>query len=215
MKNHARRALVIAALALASPPLATARLKAEGPQAASPTSAPMPHDGSMRHSAPGDPTPYAGLAGREIKALSAEQVDQLLGGQGMGFALAAELNHYPGPRHALELATPLGLSAEQRAQILAIQAAMSAEAVRLGKQVVEQERELDRRFASGRIDLTELRALTGAIARRQGELRAAHLGAHLAVRALLSEGQILHYDELRGYAARPGSRAPVPPTTVR
>ena len=49
-------------------------------------------------------SPYVGLEAREIKALSEEQRQELLDGHGMGLALAAELNHYPGPKHVLELA---------------------------------------------------------------------------------------------------------------
>ena len=43
--------------------------------------------------------PYAGMEKREIKALSASERAALLEGQGMGLALAAELNGYPGPVH--------------------------------------------------------------------------------------------------------------------
>ena len=46
---------------------------------------------------------YAGEQGRQIKALSAEAVSQYLSGAGMGYAKSAELNHFPGPLHALEL----------------------------------------------------------------------------------------------------------------
>ena len=61
--------------------------------------------------------PYAGLQTREIKALSHEQMEDLAAGRGMGLALAAELNGYPGPRHVLELATQLSLTDEQRNSI--------------------------------------------------------------------------------------------------
>ena len=53
--------------------------------------------------------PYAGDAGREIKALSPEEVKDLLSGAGMGYAKAAELNHFPGPAHVIELADKLGV----------------------------------------------------------------------------------------------------------
>jgi hypothetical protein len=56
-------------------------------------------------------------ATRSIKALSEQQVSDLGAGRGMGLALAAELNGYPGPSHVLELADKLGLSADQRACI--------------------------------------------------------------------------------------------------
>ena len=41
-------------------------------------------------------TPYAGMQSRPIKALSEQQVADLQAGRGMGLALAAELNGYPG-----------------------------------------------------------------------------------------------------------------------
>ncbi|MBW2146214.1 MAG: hypothetical protein JRI22_04235 [Deltaproteobacteria bacterium] len=53
--------------------------------------------------------PYAGGERRSIKALSPELVQDYLNGKGMGLSLAAELNHYPGPAHVLELASELNL----------------------------------------------------------------------------------------------------------
>lgn len=144
---------------------------------------------------------YAGEERRAIKSLSAEEVEGLLNGQGMGLAKAAELNHYPGPRHVLELATELQLTPEQRTQTQAAFDLMRGEAVRLGRLIVERERALDAMFAQGEIDAGKLRAATSEIARLQGDLRAAHLAAHLEVRRLLSPQQIKKYDELRGYAA--------------
>ncbi len=52
-------------------------------------------------------SPYTGMQQREIKALSAETVSGYLAGHGMGFAMVAELNSYPGPKHVLELAEQL------------------------------------------------------------------------------------------------------------
>jgi hypothetical protein len=68
--------------------------------------------------------PYAGWHERAIRGLSEQQVADLRAGRGMGLALAAELNGYPGPVHVLELAKPLGLSADQRAGIEALYDAM-------------------------------------------------------------------------------------------
>jgi hypothetical protein len=48
-------------------------------------------------------SPYTGMETRSIKSLSNEQVADLREGRGMGLALAAELNGYPGPAHVLEL----------------------------------------------------------------------------------------------------------------
>ncbi len=55
--------------------------------------------------------PYAGQQTRAIKALSPEDIAGLRAGDGMAMAKAAELNRYPGPRHVLDLAGPLALSA--------------------------------------------------------------------------------------------------------
>src|SRR5262245_26723374 len=88
-------------------------------------------------------TPYAGQEQREIKALSAEEIQGYLSGSGMGLAKAAELNHYPGPKHVLDLAEPLQLSIEQRQKTQTIFAAMRTEAVRLGTQLIARERQLD------------------------------------------------------------------------
>jgi len=52
---------------------------------------------------------YAGQETRKIKALSEDQIQGYLAGSGMGLAMAAELNHYPGPKHVLELAEKLQL----------------------------------------------------------------------------------------------------------
>jgi hypothetical protein len=52
-------------------------------------------------------TPYAGMQTRPIKALSEQQVTDLEAGRGMGLALAAELNSYPGSSRVLELAEKL------------------------------------------------------------------------------------------------------------
>jgi Spy/CpxP family protein refolding chaperone len=144
-------------------------------------------------------TPYAGQENREIKALSAEEIAAYLKGEGMGLAKAAELNQFPGPKHVLELATQLQLSEKQVAETKKVFDVMRAEATRLGKLVVDKERELDLLFAQKRIDRKKLRAVVNEIAHLQARLRAAHLQAHLDVRQLLSSAQIEKYVELRGY----------------
>lgn len=153
---------------------------------------------------------YAGEERREIKSLSMEEIEQLLQGHGMGLAKAAELNHYPGPRHVLDLGGKLELTPEQSAATMAAFERMREEAVSLGRQIVERERALDAMFAKGEIDALKLRAATSEIARLQGNLRAAHLAAHLEMRRILSPAQIKKYDELRGYAAA-GKPTPASP----
>jgi hypothetical protein len=147
---------------------------------------------------------YSGQESREIKALSAEETVDLLAGRGMGAARAAELNHFPGPAHVLELREQLGLSAEQIRAVQEIFDRMSAAAKPLGVEILTAERRLDDGFASGSIVPDILRAETAAIAELQGKLRAVHLTAHLETRVLLSPEQIARYDALRGYTGGPG-----------
>lgn len=143
--------------------------------------------------------PYAGQQQRAIKALSPDEVSGLLNGAGMGMAKAAELNHFPGPKHVLELADALQLSAAQRGQTQALFDAMKREAMQLGRQIVDKERELDQAFAAGTITASALTERVAKIGELRGRLRGVHLSTHLQQRALLSAAQLAHYDSLRGY----------------
>jgi heavy-metal resistance protein len=143
--------------------------------------------------------PYAGQHDREIKALSAEEVNQYLAGAGMGYAKSAELNHYPGPGHALELADKLGLSAEQRAAVKTLAAEHHAQARAIGAKLIESERSLEQLFRSGRVDEAALAGAVRAAAQLQGDYRLSHLETHRRTRALFTEEQIARYDALRGY----------------
>ena len=144
-------------------------------------------------------TPYAGMQTRPIKALSEQQVADLGAGRGMGLALAAELNGYPGPSHVLELADKLELSAEQRANMQRLFDSMKAEALPLGAKLIEQETELDKQFATRTVTPESLKASTAAVATTQGALREAHLKYHLSTVAVLSPQQVQRYSQLRGY----------------
>ena len=144
-------------------------------------------------------SPYAGLESREVKALSAEETAGLLSGEGMGMAMAAELNGYPGPLHLLELADDLALSDSQRAAVAAMFSQMRGEASELGRKIVDAETELDSLFADRRANEPDLRKAVADIARLKGELRAAHLKWHLRTVPLLTPAQIARYDALRGY----------------
>ena len=148
---------------------------------------------------------YTGQEQRTIKALSDEEIRDLLEGRGMGLAKAAELNSYPGPLHVLQLANQLGLSDAQRTASDSLYANMRGKALSIGGQIIEAERTLDRTFADGRIEPAMLRSQVNAIATLQGDLRAVHLEAHLAQRSLLTPEQISRYDVLRGYRGNPMS----------
>ena len=149
-------------------------------------------------------SPYLGQQNREIKALSPQETQDYLDGKGMGFAKAAELNHFPGPLHVLQLAEKLELTPDQRARTERIRAAMQHDATALGKALVDKEWELDRSFASGAIDPEKLRLLVTEIGRLQAEVRVVHLKAHLDQKAILTAAQLAGYDELRGYVTGSG-----------
>ena len=147
-------------------------------------------------------SPYVEYQGRPIKALPAELVEAYLAGDGMGFAITAELNGYPGPRHVLDLADSLSLEATQHEEVAAIFDRMRANAQALGARVVAQEQALDSLFAERTITAEQLKSLLANIATIQGQLRAVHLAAHLALLDVLSEHQIREYQRLRGYTAQ-------------
>ena len=135
--------------------------------------------------------------------LSAAEAAGLAAGAGLGLARPAEVHGYPGPLHVLELADALALTDGQRAEAERLRAAMLAEAVPLGERLVEAERRLDALFTSGAAtDETVAQAATYAAVLR-GQLRAAHLRAHVAMRDALAPGQVARYAELRGHPAPP------------
>ncbi|MHA1114148.1 MAG: hypothetical protein ACTSRY_06545 [Alphaproteobacteria bacterium] len=134
--------------------------------------------GAHRHdAAAGHSSPYAGEEKRDIKTLSAADIDDLRNGRGWGFAKAAELNGLPGPTHLLEMKTEIALSPAQIEAVETLFAEMKAAAVPLGARLVEV----------------------------RGDLRFVHLATHLRTPALLSAAQIADYNRLRGYDLQPSS----------
>jgi Heavy-metal resistance len=155
--------------------------------------------------------PYAELQTRAIKALSEQQIADLRAGRGMGLALAAELNGYPGPMHVLEHSEALGLSQAQRTKMQEFMAAVKAEAIPLGERLIAQEGKLDRAFADKTVTTAALTAALQEIGSTQAALRAVHLKHHLFAAEVLTPTQLRRYAELRGYAGnhdqqRPGQR---------
>lgn len=155
------------------------------------------------------PAADAGPATGVIKALSAEDVDGYLGGKGMGFAKAAELNGFAGPSHVLELASPLGLTTTQRAATERLFAQMKARASADGLLLVARERELDHLFANHEATPERLGTLLDSIGALSARIRRTHLEAHLAQVAILTPEQNARYRVLRGYAGS-GARTDTP-----
>jgi len=191
------RARVTLALFLAAP---FAAAQTAPPVETPPSSGECPHAATHQHAA----SPYAGQEGSEIKAVSADEMKALREGTGMGLAKPAELNHYPGPRHVLDMKEEIGLSEAQTARLQAIFDRMHSTAVVLGGQIIAKEKALDEEFASGTIDKSTLADLTTRIGALQAALRAVHLSAHLEAKDVLTPEQVAKYDSLRGYT--PSSR---------
>ena len=167
------------------------------------------HSGAqhMTHNSPS--APYAGQQTREIKSLSAKDIEQLERGAGWGLAKAAELNGVPGPKHVLELRRELELSSEQEAAIQRLFTAMQKEAIEKGKRLIRLERELELRFKQGPFPEAELQKRLQELGTARADLRFTHLAAHLKTPSILTADQVKQYNRLRGYAAAsPCDRVP-------
>ena len=161
-----------------------------------------PDDSSAR-------SPYAMQTESSVRGLSAQEVDDLLQGRGMGLARAAELSGYPGPRHVIDLAAELDLMPAQRTEAEAIFGRMHEAAKTLGAEIVEHERQLGKAFTDRSVDSDSMNQHVAHIATLQGKLRAVHLQAHLELTAQLDHAQIAKYNELRGYdVGAPPAAAP-------
>jgi hypothetical protein len=194
-------AFVAGALAVTA---AAAQMPANCPMHAEHTAkaAAAEHPAEHAHAAAASATsPYVGEQDRPIAGLSADRLEALRAGTGHGMALPAELNHYPGPRHLLDLGAAVGLRDEQATALRPIFESMHERAVDLGAEIIAAERALDRLFADGKADNAAVIRSSARIAALEGELRAAHLLAHVEARALLDAEQITRYDAARGYAA--------------
>ena len=146
-----------------------------------------------------DQSPYAGVGVRAIKSLSEQEIESLRNGDGMGFAKLAELNHFPGPIHVLELSDQLGLTSSQLAATTSLCEEMRVNAVALGEEFLAAELQLDQDFETESISSESLENALIEIGSLRAQLRYIHLEAHLRQKKLLTSEQISIYDSLRGY----------------
>lgn len=144
-------------------------------------------------------------AAAHAQQLSPQEIQQYLSGAGMGYAKAAELNHFPGPMHVLELADKMGLSAEQRSATQRLMDEHKADARAIGAKFVDAERKVEALFRSGQVPQEKLAQAVSEAAALQGRYRLSHLETHRRMRALLTDAQVKRYDELRGYGSSHGS----------
>lgn len=134
-----------------------------------------------------------------IRALSAEEVEQIRQGGGASLALPAELNGVPGPRHILDLAEELALSRDQQAQVQGVYDRFRADAIPAGERYLAAEQALEEGFRARTLTEDNLPDRVAEVSRLEGELVAIHLGAHLQTADILTPEQIATYNQLRGY----------------
>jgi Spy/CpxP family protein refolding chaperone len=143
---------------------------------------------------------YIGQEERDIKSLSAEDLEQLKSGKGWGLAKVAELNGMPGPIHILQMKDKISLTARQERSIRALYEKMKSEAIPLGEEIIRLERHLNDAFANKNVDDASLKNRLLRISSVTAELRYVHLKAHLDTPAILTPRQLSLYNELRGYS---------------
>jgi Spy/CpxP family protein refolding chaperone len=143
--------------------------------------------------------PYVGLQHRTLKSLSEQDIASLREGKGMGYALSAELNGYPGPRHVLDIAKNLSLTDTQMTKTRSLFQRMKAEAIMIGEQRISAEKALDEAFSRHELAEARLYELTLQSSRIDGQLRATHLKYHLTMMDILTPDQVQIYQTLRGY----------------
>ncbi|MCG9894245.1 MAG: Spy/CpxP family protein refolding chaperone [Fimbriimonadaceae bacterium] len=135
-----------------------------------------------------------------IKALTETDMTGLLEGRGMGMAKVAELNSYPGPMHVLDLKQELNLTSTQEKKLTSMMKSMRDRAKALGKQIVTQEKLLDIEFRNAKVIPSKVSESLEQIGSLYGQLRWAHVKAHIETRAVLTRDQVALYDKLRGYS---------------
>jgi Spy/CpxP family protein refolding chaperone len=143
---------------------------------------------------------YAGEEKRKIKTLSENDIEELKNGEGWGLAKAAELNGIPGPAHLLEMKKEINLSSRQVQAIEDLYDKMKQEAIPLGLELIELEKELNDHFADRTITYELLDVSLEKIAQVQKKLRYVHLSTHLKTPEILTPEQIVLYNKLRGYS---------------
>ena len=117
-------------------------------------------------------------------------------GEGFGMGMPADMAGYPGPRHVLDMAAELGLTAEQHAATEKVFETMQEKAVARGKELFEAEARLEQMFRDGRPE-ADLREQSFRVDSIHAELRWIHLSAHLAAQKILTAEQIAKYTRLR------------------
>lgn len=147
------------------------------------------------------PSDYVTLQFSDIRGIAPDTIEGYRTGAGLGYALPAELNGYPGPRHVLDLANDLELTDEQLEQIQALYDEMLPQAIEFGEALLKQEETIELAFREGSVSDEWLRTNLTLAAQLEGNLRFVHLSTHLDTLDILTQHQVVMYNQLRGYDA--------------
>lgn len=145
------------------------------------------------------PSAYVDLLDSEIRGLDPKTIEGYLTGKGLGQALPAELNGYPGPRHTIDMAEELELTEKQLAEVQALFDEMQAAVIPLGEDYLDAVAELELAFREGTITEDFLQSQLEKITGIEAEMRFVHLSTHLATIDILNGNQIMQYNMMRGY----------------
>jgi Spy/CpxP family protein refolding chaperone len=128
---------------------------------------------------------------------SQERAEGLRQGLGMGLAKPADNNGYPGPRHVLDAADKLQLTAEQRQRITQLVAQMKTEAIPAATKLLADEAALEQLFVDKGANPENIAAAAKKAAESQAAVQTIHLRYHLLTRDLLTPAQIAQYAALQ------------------
>jgi Spy/CpxP family protein refolding chaperone len=138
------------------------------------------------------------MGGGMMGGMTPGMKEALAAGEGLGMGRMAEAHGYPGPRHVLEWADSLGLSADQKAKLSDLYASSKSKFVQLGQDYVDAETRLEAAFAGDSPpSASEVEKRAKAVGEAFGALRAAHLATHLRTRAILTDAQAEKYSSMR------------------
>jgi Spy/CpxP family protein refolding chaperone len=139
-----------------------------------------------------------GMGGGMLGGMNDAEKEALKAGQGLGAGRLAMQAGFPGPRHVLEMGDELELTAAQKERIGTIFGEAKASFAKMGAELVEKEEALEAMFAAGDVDVGDMTKLAAEIGERQGELRAAHLAAHVRTKEALTPAQLEKLSAMSG-----------------
>jgi hypothetical protein len=134
-----------------------------------------------------------------LKALTDQQYTDFRHGNEMEMGKVAELNNYPSPLEVSKHEKELGINPNQRIQLKKIIDAWRFKTKEMGRFILAEEAKLDALFSSGKATDGSVIYYSNQIGLFLGELRNAHLQAHLKTRNILTAAQIKKYNTLMGY----------------